>query len=223
MTTILEELKRPFDQTYQLNRGGKAFDYAETAEVIERLNATLGLDGWSFELLEHGLDGDVPWVHGRLTAYLPERTVIREQFGECPMSRGRDAGNDRKGAASDALKKCAQLLEVGLYLSRKEESLRAAQARPKRDEDGRSDDGPAADARGVGRAAPEPVTRTDRFVELLGRWTALFNEAETLGLERASLPKLPTNPTVADLERVGPRLKAAVERARRTAEPAVRA
>src|SRR5258707_316233 len=51
---------------------------------------------------------------------------LREQFGSQMISRSRstgatlDLGFDLKGASTDAMKKCASLLGVGLYLSRKE-------------------------------------------------------------------------------------------------------
>jgi hypothetical protein len=53
--------------------------------------------------------------------------VRRQQYGSQKIKRKRDSGNildigfDYKGAATDALKKCASLIGVGLYLSRKEE------------------------------------------------------------------------------------------------------
>ena len=55
-----------------------------------------------------------------------ERTVVRQQFGSQKIRRSRstgaplDLGFDLKGASTDAMKKCASLLGVGLYLSRKE-------------------------------------------------------------------------------------------------------
>jgi hypothetical protein len=51
--------------------------------------------------------------------------VTRQQFGSQKIKRSRssgaplDLGFDLKGAATDAMKKCASLLGVGLYLSRK--------------------------------------------------------------------------------------------------------
>ena len=56
------------------------------------------------------------------------RMVVRQQFGSQKIRRSRssgaplDLGFDLKGASTDALKKCASLLGVGLYLSRKEAS-----------------------------------------------------------------------------------------------------
>ena len=52
--------------------------------------------------------------------------MLRQQFGSQKIKRSRansnplDIGFDLKGATTDALKKCASLLGVGLYLSKKE-------------------------------------------------------------------------------------------------------
>ena len=62
-------------------------------------------------------------------------TATRQQFGSQKIKRARQTGNpldigfDLKGAATDALKKCASLVGVGLYLSRKEAP--AAEAGPR--------------------------------------------------------------------------------------------
>jgi hypothetical protein len=88
----------------------------------------LGVGGWSFRVIEHGYneEADEAWVLGEITAMLNGTQVIRQQFGSQKVKRSRssslplDIGFDLKGAATDGLKKCASLLGVGLYLSRKE-------------------------------------------------------------------------------------------------------
>lgn len=71
-------------------------------------------------------EADEAWALGELVVDIGERTVVRQQFGSQKIRRGRstgvplDLGFDLKGASTDALKKCASLLGVGLYLSRKE-------------------------------------------------------------------------------------------------------
>src|SRR5207302_4655236 len=93
-----------------------------------RLNETLGFLNWSFRIVEHGIhaEADECWALGELTVTIDGRTVTRQQFGSQKVKRSRssgtplDIGFDLKGAATDALKKCASLLGVGLYLSRKE-------------------------------------------------------------------------------------------------------
>ena len=119
-------LAAKFDQHRKLPKGGVKLDYLDGEQVISRLNETLGVDAWGFEVLEHGqLDKDY-WVRARMTVYFPERTVVREQFGGVTGNGGMSPADSLKGAATDALKKCATLIGVGLYLSDKDESLPVA-------------------------------------------------------------------------------------------------
>lgn len=102
---------------------GKELFYIETPSVIKRLNEAF--DGeWSFEIKEKEIDltrGYI-WVLGRLTC----GNIVKEQFGFKAFAPNHekgfpDFGDDLKAAASDALKKCATLLGVGLYLYEEEE------------------------------------------------------------------------------------------------------
>jgi hypothetical protein len=60
-----------------------------------------------------------------MVAEIEGKTVTRQQFGSQKIKRSRstgvplDLGFDLKGASTDAMKKCASWLGVGLYLSRK--------------------------------------------------------------------------------------------------------
>jgi hypothetical protein len=141
MTTDYEKLAAPFDRTFK--KPGSNAEYATGEQYITRLNGVLGVTGWSFEVKENGyhLDSDEVWALGKLTIYLADGTTrTREQFGSQKhnrYTRGDNAGQiidlgfDLKGAATDALKKCASLIGVGLYLSEKEggqEAPKTAQA-----------------------------------------------------------------------------------------------
>jgi hypothetical protein len=130
---VYEELSKPFDTTFERPGGfGKLLTYITTEQVVSRLNEALGVFGWSFEIFERGyVDATAEdWVRGRLTVRLGEDTVVREQFGFNKREhnernpRANTAETSMKGAASDALKKCAQWVGVGLYLSEKEEPAR---------------------------------------------------------------------------------------------------
>lgn len=123
-------LARRFQTHHQLPKGGVQLDYLSLAQVTERLTDAVGADNWEFEVREHGRDGDTLWALGRLTVHFPARSVIRDQFGECQTTRGMGDGDARKGAASDALKKAASLVGVGLYLSDKTDPVVQAAARP---------------------------------------------------------------------------------------------
>lgn len=96
---------------------GETLDYVPGFVVIRRLNDSLGGD-WSFEVVDHQIHEDEVAVLGRLAV----NGIAKMQFGTNRITRGREdglpvsMGDDLKGAATDALKKCATLLGVGLHL-----------------------------------------------------------------------------------------------------------
>lgn len=115
-------------------KGGGTWDYVQTGYAIDTLNRIFGYL-WSFEVLTSleeaakiAASGTCV-VKGRLTVYAGDKTLVKEQFGRCevkfktaynPETQQKertdeflDFGNDMKGAASDALKKCAS--EFGLF------------------------------------------------------------------------------------------------------------
>lgn len=130
MSEIYEQLTAPFAHTFK--KPGSNLDYITGEQVTSRLNESLGWDGWSFRVLEHGYDeaADEFWCLGELTAVMPTTTacISKQQFGSQKPNRYKatgaiiDLGFDLKGAATDALKKCASLIGVGLYLHEKESS-----------------------------------------------------------------------------------------------------
>lgn len=121
-------LAAPFDVTFRDLRGGVELEYITGEQATTRLNETLGFLNWSFRIVEHGIyaEADECWALGELTVTIDERTVSRQQFGSQKIKRSRssgtplDIGFDLKGAATDALKKCASLVGVALYLWKKE-------------------------------------------------------------------------------------------------------
>jgi len=123
-----QRLAAPFETTFRDLRGGVELEYITGEQCVSRLNQVLGPLGWSFVVREHGLnaEADEIWVLGELTVTLDGVTATRQQFGSQKIKRARQTGNpldigfDLKGATTDALKKCASLVGVGLYLSRKE-------------------------------------------------------------------------------------------------------
>lgn len=133
MSETYERLAQPFDWTFKDTRGGVELEYVTGEQVTSRLNEVLGVWGWSFRVLQHGInvEADEVWVLGEMTSTfdLPDgatRTVLRQQFGSQKIKRSRssgaplDIGFDLKGAGTDALKKCASLIGVGLWLSAKD-------------------------------------------------------------------------------------------------------
>jgi recombination DNA repair RAD52 pathway protein len=125
-------LSEPFPREVerQLRKGGTSLTYIPVSEVITRLNKVLGVDMWSYEIIScerDSLDPDFIVAHVSLTATFvptndaPSITVVKHGIGGQKIKRTKngeivDLGDEMKGAVSDALKKAAQHLGVGLYL-----------------------------------------------------------------------------------------------------------
>lgn len=128
---LYARLSEPFAETFKDTRGGVELEYITGEQVISRLNEVLGVFGWDFEILENKSVEDEIVVLGQLSVRHGNRVVIRQQFGSQKIKRRRDggglldAGFDAKGASTDALKKCASLFGVGLYLSKRSEQQRS--------------------------------------------------------------------------------------------------
>jgi len=112
--------KTPKEHIYtRPGKGGGTWEYVTGTYVKKVLNYVFGWM-WDFEVKEHGREGDLIWVLGRLTikARSGKTIVIKEQFGraEVKVKRGTkialDFGNDLKAATTDALKKCAAELGI---------------------------------------------------------------------------------------------------------------
>jgi hypothetical protein len=120
-------LAAPFDVTFTDVRGGIEVTFVSGEQVVSRLNEVLGVAGWSFRVLHQEIhaEADEVWALGEMEADIDGKTVTRQQFGSQKIKRSRstgvplDLGFDLKGASTDAMKKCASWLGVGLYLSRK--------------------------------------------------------------------------------------------------------
>lgn len=130
------ELNEPFPREVerQLKKSGAQLTYIPVSEVINRLNKVLGIDGWSYEIIKcerDALDPEFIVAHVRMTVYTDgERfvAVTKDGFGGQKIKRTKqgeivDLGDEFKGAVSDALKKAAQAIGVGLYLARTEEAM----------------------------------------------------------------------------------------------------
>lgn len=127
---VYERLSARFDKYHERSafQGGPKLTYITGEQATSRLNEVLGMAGWSFRILEHGYnpDADEIWVLGELVANCGGSLLTRQQFGSQKVGRKRDEsiieiGFDLKGAATDALKKCASLIGVGLSLYDKDE------------------------------------------------------------------------------------------------------
>ncbi len=114
---ILERSFAPEQIKQRQGNFGQTLDYIEGHAVIERLNEAFEGD-WSFEITWQHIGDDEVLIMGRLAA----TGIIKEQFGSSKVTRNRDdnsvisIGDDLKSATTDALKKAATLLGIGLHL-----------------------------------------------------------------------------------------------------------
>jgi len=128
-------LSEPFppEMERELRKGGTSLTYIPVSEVITRLNKVIGVNQWSFEIISCSrdtLDPDYIVAHVRITWYQsePYALIVRDGIGGQKIKRTKngdivDLGDEMKGAVSDALKKAAQTLGVGLYLARSEDAM----------------------------------------------------------------------------------------------------
>ncbi len=186
-------LEHPFDPAQIKQRKGRngVLDYVEGHTVIARLNAAL--DGaWSFEVVAHEVRDHEVLVLGKLTA----AGIVKMQFGASQVTRDRETkalislGDDLKAAATDALKKCATFLGVGLHLYA-ERPLRPEPARP-------AWAGllpaalPGTRARrrtGTARAGPRPSPRRPRSNSRPPRWRRESPPAPAVPAARETAPR----------------------------------
>lgn len=133
---VQSQLNEPFPKEVerQLKKGGAYLTYIPVSEVISRLNKVLGYDSWSYTIIKcerDALDPDFIVAHVRLEVF-PHADksicVTKDGFGGQKIKRTKqgeivDLGDEFKGAVSDALKKAAQAIGVGLYLARTEEAM----------------------------------------------------------------------------------------------------
>lgn len=138
---LYDALYKPFSPEAErtLTKSGTRLTYIPQAEVVTRLNQVFGVEGWSSQILSMFRDpADQDWIvaHVRITASIPNAlggfsTVTRDGVGGQAIKRTKkegtivDLGDEFKGAVSDALKKAASQLGVGLYLARDEDAIDA--------------------------------------------------------------------------------------------------
>lgn len=134
---LLEKEFEPSQIKQREGNFGKKLDYIEGHCVIARLNEAFEAE-WSFSILEHSIlkETDEVLVVGQLRA----GNVVKTQFGSSRITRARESGepislsDDYKAAATDAIKKCASLLGVGLHLY--SENGHRSSERPERNNSG---------------------------------------------------------------------------------------
>lgn len=195
----------------KLPNNGASYHTGE--QVITHLNRVLGPDHWSFRIIELGEepDSDECWAFGELTAIMDGQVVVKQDYGSQAFKRSRSTGkyvakwDDKKAAATDALKRCARLLGVGLDAWANE---RAPSWHP--DEDASRPLGVAA----AGKAAPTTpdandaapstpattATTADQPETVQARWAQLVKEAEDAKLS-----------TLANVKAIDPKVVSAAQ------------
>lgn len=114
---LLEQPFSPEEIKQRDGNFGKTLEYVSGHTVIERLNLAFE-SMWSFEIVQHEVHDDEVIVIGKLTA----EGITKTQFGSSRITRARETGeivslaDDLKSATTDALKKSASLLGVGLHI-----------------------------------------------------------------------------------------------------------
>ncbi len=140
-SNIYQQLSEPFapEMEKTLVKSGVPLTYIPISEVVNRLNKVLGVSRWDFTIIScqrDAIDSDFITAHVRLT-WNPENAkeddkwvepVTKDGIGGQKIKRNKkgeivDLGDEMKGAVSDALKKAAQMLGVGLYLARSDEAM----------------------------------------------------------------------------------------------------
>lgn len=129
---LAKQLQEPFPAEMLRFNQAKGLTYIPISEVIARMNRVLGFENWSYEVVRAWREPDHPdWclAHVSLRVAIGDKVIERAGYGGQQIKKKKsgdvvDLGDEFKGAVSDALKKAAQSLGVGLELARTEEAKR---------------------------------------------------------------------------------------------------
>jgi len=117
MTTQLQALAKRIPKSYIKQKpGGFAADYCSHADVQQMLIAKLGLPP-SQEVTQiiRSSEGQAQGVVLRMVFNIDGQTVVIDEVGECERP-GQNEGLNVKNAVSDAVKRCAMRIGLGLEL-----------------------------------------------------------------------------------------------------------
>lgn len=114
---VMARLAAPFQTKERPGKGGKKFQYVNSAMALNRLDDAVGPENWSHELTSQG------WtIHCRVTITLPSGRAV----SRCGMSAiveqkpkqdaDRTIADAHKEAASDAFKVACRYLGIARYL-----------------------------------------------------------------------------------------------------------
>ena len=116
--TQLQQLSEPFpSHLVKAPPKGKFGSYVPHSAVTERLLAVVGPFSTEIVKVIYGADNDVVGCVLSLTANIDGETVTVQEAGDAENPGGRkNNGALLKDAASDAIKRCAMRLGLGLHL-----------------------------------------------------------------------------------------------------------
>lgn len=117
MTTQLQSLAKRIPKSYIKQKpGGFAADYCSHADVQQMLIAKLGVPP-SQEVTQiiRSSEGQAQGVVLRMVFNIDGQTVVIDEVGECERP-GQNEGLNVKNAVSDAVKRCAMRIGLGLEL-----------------------------------------------------------------------------------------------------------
>jgi hypothetical protein len=116
VTAQLYELARPFPESMIATKPGKfAADFVSHGTVTARLLEVLGPFDWSIAKIITNADGIAVGCIGRLEVTVDGRPVVIEEIGDVEHPSPNSASN-LKNASSDALKRAAMRVGLGLHL-----------------------------------------------------------------------------------------------------------
>jgi len=179
---ILTQATRADEVRYRTGKGGRRFPYTDSAYVIRTLNLAFGWN-WDFEADNEEIfyANSKPFeakARGRLTVRNGGTVIVKTQYGCQPIEYLKDSdtpisiGDALKGAATDALKKCASLLGVALDLYDSDSDMNTGKQPPRPvvvvgPGGERVEDKPAAKATN-GKKEIDPMTRYWQEVKAAG-------------------------------------------------------
>jgi hypothetical protein len=112
----LYELSRPFPAALVKQKPGKfAADYVDHATVNQRLLEVCGPFSWHLDAPIHNPDGVLVGCQASLHLVIDGVAVTITEVGDVERPSGNGA-SDLKSAMSDAFKRCAMRVGVGLHL-----------------------------------------------------------------------------------------------------------
>jgi len=116
MSEDLYQLARPFPEAMIVKKPGKyEASYVAHGVITARLLECLGPFDWAIAKIITNAEGIAVGCIGRLEVEVDGRPVVIEEIGDCEQVSPNSASN-LKMASSDALKRAAMRLGLGLHL-----------------------------------------------------------------------------------------------------------